>query len=152
MAGAATLVLLLGIYTLWNYEKPYTPPPFESNAAEGVPKPEDSFGYGTIEHENSFAFAAAGSIYQQEDGSVILYFTNPEESQSLMMCEIVEKENGNTLYRTGLLKPGEYVERVKPLEKIPNEAIDVEMKVYAFEEATFYSKGAVTLGNTLQAW
>lgn len=150
----AVLVLLsvAGIVFIRNYEPPYTPPILETNAVYGVPEPENSLHYGTIKTEGSFTFALAGTMYQQEDGSLLLYFTNPENSGVLMMCEIYEEGTDIVLYKSGLLSQGQYVERLYPQCKFKNEAIKIEMKVYGFEPETYYSMGTVILENTLQPW
>lgn len=151
---SATLVLLLvaGIVFIRYYEPPYAPPVSETNAVYGVPKPEKSLQYGTIKTEGSFSFALAGTMYQQKDGSLLIYFTNPENSGVLMMCEIYEKGTDHVLYKSGLLSEGQYVERLCPQYKFKNEAMKIEMKVYGFEPKTYYSMGTVTLDNTLQPW
>jgi hypothetical protein len=124
----------------------------EENAVSGVPEPEESLNFGTIEVDGGFSFALAGTMYQQKDGSLLLYFTNPEDSGVLMMCEICEKSTGEILYQSGLLSPGQYVGRLRPQHTLKNEAIIIEMKVYGFEPETYYSMGTVTLENTLQPW
>jgi len=151
--SAAALILLLaaGIVYIKNDEPPYRPPLWEENAVNGVPEPEESLNYGTIETDGGLIFALAGTMYQQEDGSLLLYFTNPEDSGVLMMCEI-RGEGGKVLYQSGMLSPGQYVERLYPQCKLKNEAMKIEMKVYGFEPETYYSMGTVTLENTLQPW
>lgn len=129
----------------------YTPPPFETQAKTGVPEPEERYGYSDISAENGISFSIVGTMYQQEDSSVVLFFTNPETSESNMLCEICD-ESGKVIYRSGVLRPGEYIERLTPLESIENVAMKIELNVYAFEPETWYSKGTVSLSNMLQPW
>jgi len=152
--SSAALILLLAAGAVYakEYKPPYVPPAWEENAVSGVPEPEESLNFGTIEVDGGFSFALAGTMYQQKDGSLLLYFTNPEDSGVLMMCEICEKSTGEILYQSGLLSPGQYVGRLRPQHTLKNEAIIIEMKVYGFEPETYYSMGTVTLENTLQPW
>jgi acylphosphatase len=129
----------------------YKPPPFELSAVAGMPAPPEGFGYSEIDAMGSFTFGLAGVIYQQEDGSLRIYFANPEKNEAYMMCEVVGPD-GNTLYKSGLLRPGEYVASLNPVIKLENKAVNVEVKVYALDPEQFYSIGTVTLDNVLQAY
>jgi len=148
LCAAATVA---AICYLAFYKPPYAPPPFEPKAVAGAPEVPENMSYGRIEAENGFYFSTAGTIYQQADGSLIIYLTNHGDSGVWIMCEIAD-ENGNTLYKSGVLRPGEYVERLYPERKFANEAIKVEMKVYGFEPETYHSMGSVFLNNILQPW
>ena len=87
-------------------------------------------------------------MYQQEDGSLLVYFTNPQSSDANLMCEI-QNENGETIYKSGVIRPGEYIERLEPLAELSDEAIKIELYVYAFEPDTWYSKGTINLSNKM---
>ncbi|MEG0090993.1 MAG: hypothetical protein RSA20_04165, partial [Oscillospiraceae bacterium] len=130
---------------------PYTPPPFEPTAVAGVPTPPEHMGYGEISAEGGFAFSIVGTMYQQQDGSLLVYFTNPPYSEANLQCEI-KHENGDTLYKSGVLRPGEYVERLQPQTELKNEATKIELNVYAFAPETWYSKGTINLQNILQPY
>lgn len=130
---------------------PYTPPSFEPTAVAGVPTPPENMGYGEISAEGGFAFSIAGTMYQQEDGSLLIYFTNPQYSEANLQCEIMN-ENGDILYKSGVLRPGEYVERLQPQTELKNEATKIELNVYAFAPDTWYSKGTINLQNVLQPY
>ena len=131
------------------YETPYKPPPFEPAAVRGVPNPPDNMKYSDINAAGRFTFWLAGTAYQQTDGSLFLYLTNPEESEVYIMCRVTDK-NGAELYKSGLLRPGEYVERLDALKKMKNEALDIKIYIYALDPDNFQSVGTVTLDNILQ--
>ena len=134
------------------HSKPqYEPPPFEPGAVLGRPEAPDSFGYGEIDAAGSFAFGLAGVMYQQEDGSLRVYFRNPEDNKAYLMCEVVGYD-GETLYRSGLLRPGEHVVSLSPKTRLDNVAKSIEVKVYALDLVHYYSIGTVTLDNTLQPY
>ncbi|MDD3219687.1 MAG: hypothetical protein PHC41_12685 [Lachnospiraceae bacterium] len=143
---AAILLLVVKVMP-----KSYTPPKFDETAVLGEPIPDAHFAYDEISVENGFSFFVAGNIYQQEDGSVYLYLTNPEGSDYILQGEILD-ESGEVLYSTGAIKSGSYVEKLKPLKEIENKAMKVEMRIYAFEKDTWYSRGTISLNNTLQPW
>lgn len=130
---------------------PYIPPPFEPNAVEGIPEPPTNMGYSPVDAEGGYAFALAGNLYRQENGDLCIYFTNPDDSNVWMMCEIESHDYG-VIYKSGVLKQGEYIERLTPLTEFPNEATKIEIKIYGFEPENWQSKGTVYLNTTLQPW
>lgn len=151
------LLILLGVavvaggYFLFFHQRSYTPPPFEPSAQAGEPSPAQSMGYGRIEADGGFAFSVAGTMYQQADASLLIYLTNHEDGDVWLMGEVVD-ENGTTLYKSGILRPGEYVERLFPVIGFANEAMKIELRVYGFEPETYYSLGTIFLDNILQPW
>jgi len=134
-----------------SYQPPYKPSPFEPDAVAGKPEPPENFGYSEIDAAGRFTFGLAGVMYRQEDGSLRVYFSNPEESEAYLMCEIIDPK-GATLYRSGLLRPGEYVVSLYPVTKPNHEAVNIEIKVYALDPEHYYSIGMVTLDNILQLY
>jgi acylphosphatase len=147
------VALLISIVFFWVLREPaYSPPPFEANAAAGAPTPPDNLDYSEFEAVDKFKFKIAGTLYQQEDGSVKVYLTNPDENSLYLMCEIIgDVGSGDiTLYRSGLLQPGEYVENLEPLLGLENTAIEIKVNIYALDSESFHSMGTVTLDNVLQ--
>lgn len=129
----------------------YVPPSFEAAAVEGTPTPPETLGYSTFETQNGWSVGLCGNIYQQEDGALKLYLTNPDLSGALLMAEVVDK-SGNVYYKSGLLKENEYVESLPLLYQKVGTATDVSIKVYAFEPGTYYSQGVITIENILQPY
>jgi hypothetical protein len=156
------LLILIGIFLLMaagaaaiaayaNRTVPYVPPPFEQNVVNGVPVPPDNMLYSSIGADGGYVFSVASNLYQQENGDLCIYFTDPVDSPVWMMCEVFSDSYG-TMYRSGVLRPGEYVERLPKLSDFPNEPIEVEIRVYGFEPITYQSKGTVYLQTILQPW
>ena len=150
-SAVITLALAGIILFLVQYEPPYKPPAFEVGAVTGTPSPPESFGYNSVDAAGKFEFMLAGTFYQQEDASLRIYFNNPPQNEVYLMCEVTDS-GGATLYKSGLLRPGEYVESLKPARRLENAATPVEVNVYAFEPDTYYSTGTVVLKNTLQPY
>ena len=143
----------------------YKPPKAEENALAGLPEPKESFMFSTIETDYGFSINMAANLYMQEDGALFVYFTNVEENDVRMMCEIVQEGTETTLYKTGILNPGEYVEKLdpvivvgnttrlnNPVTEIENEKKDIIIRIYAFEEENWYSAGTVEITSLLQPW
>lgn len=146
------LFCIAGIGYLISQKGIYIPPEFEKNASVGIPQPDEHFMFGTIETDYGFKFSMATNVYQQEDQSLYVYFTNYEENNVNMMCEILNKETGETCYRSGVITPGQYIEKLAPVTEFPNEAFEAVIMVYTFEEGTWYSGGTVEISATVQAW
>lgn len=151
--SVTALLLIAAAYAAVTFfsRQGYSHPEFDATAAAGVPAPADNMAYNEISAENGVRFSLAATMYQQEDGSLLVYFTNPAASQCVLMCEI-KNEAGKTLYKSGAVRPGEYVERLTPLTEIENIATPITMWVYAFEPDTWYSVGEVQLSNILQPY
>ena len=143
-----TVTLAAAIIFAINYQHSYTPPPFESRAVVGVPHPPEMLKHTRID-AGSFAFKIAGVLQQQEDGSLQIYLTNPEENEVYLMCEILTSD-GEAIYRSGLLRPGEYVVSLPPIAVLGDDSMDVRINIYALERDFFFSAGTVTLRNILQ--
>jgi len=132
------------------YNAPYNPPPFEPKALQGTPQPPDDSGYSIIDAAGNFTVGAAGNMQYDEDGSLQIYLTNPKENDVYIMCAITDAA-GKTLYKSGLLRPGEYVVSFDPIIK-QKEAFgeaEIAVKIYAFEPENYYSMGAITLKSSI---
>lgn len=147
----AALAVIAGI-VIWKNCFAYVPPARETNARMGTPTPDEHYLYSRLNTDFGYQVMLAANLYRQEDGSLNIYFTNTDANEVLLLCEIVAEDSGDTLYKSGLLKPGEYVESLSPCMDFPNEATKVLVKIYAFEPKTFYSAGSTVLNVTLQAW
>ena len=141
-----TVVFALTAVFLYTYEKPHKPPPFEENAQIGVPEiPDDNTHYSVLDTGN-FHVGFLGIIERGDDDSLTVYFTNPQENDVYLMCMIADTD-GNELYKSGLLRPGEYVNELSPIAKVKGEFENAVVEVYAFEPETYYSRGSIVLQN-----
>lgn len=152
------ILLIIGLFAisgicLWISKSDiYVPPEFERTAMSGVPKTDEHFMYGTVETDYGFTFSMATNLYQQEDGSVYVYLTNYEDNDVNMMCEIINESTGESYYRSGVITPGQYIEKLAPIREFSNEAFGAQIMIYTFEEGTWYSGGTVEIAATVQAW
>jgi hypothetical protein len=145
-------MLAAAVFLFLRANKGYTPPAFDSSAQPGVPVPDAGFYYDTLSSDFGYQFSFAANLYQQEDRSVKVYFTNPAENSVNLMCEITSDATGKVLYRSGVIRPGEYVESLSPKGRFANEKMDITLTVYAFEKDTWHSAGSSTVSTVLQPW
>ena len=152
LASSLTMaVLSAAIVFAVLYQPTYMPPHFESGAVAGFPNPPEKLKYSKFDAMDTFMFMIAGVMVRQKDGSLLVYLTNPQENYAYLMCEIVDS-NDKTLYKSGLLRPGEYVANLHPIVNPDNKVADIRIHIYALEPERFISIGTVTLINTLQPY
>lgn len=129
----------------------FSPPDHDKNAKEGTPTPDESYVYSSLTTEYGYGLAMAANLYQQEDGSVNIYFTNPAENEAYLRCQIIDSATSKVLYTSGYIMPGEYIESL-PKGKAKNQAYEVTVKIYAYTPKTFTSEGTCEITLTLQPW
>ena len=129
----------------------YVPPIHDKSALTGVPDVDKDYMYGSVETDYGYVIQMASNLYQQQNGDVNLYFTNPISNKVLLRCEIIDKEKDRTLYNTGYIKPGEYIKSVNN-SSVDNKSYDVVVKVYAYTDESFTSEGTTELSLKLQPW
>ncbi len=131
----------------------YTPPEMDETAIKGEPYVEASYLYEECPTKFDYEYSVAANLYMQEDKSLNVFFTNPTENTEYLMCEIIDEESGDVLYKSGVIKPGYYVEKLQPLdEDMENKARSVIMKVYSFKARNWQSCGTTEMKLMLQAW
>ena len=126
--------------------EPFTPPPFDVTAQQGVPEVSAELGWKDID-VTSFRFAACGALIPT-DNSVDVWMTNYDSNGVWLKLRMLD-ENGNILGETGLIRPGEYVRSVQ-LTEIPAVGAAVTLKVMAYEPETYHSMGSVELATAIK--
>lgn len=130
----------------------YRPPALAANAVYGVPEPDESYLYQAVDSPYGYCFGMAVNLYQQEDGSLNVYFTNPEINQVNMKCVIKTADGGTVLYESDVIAPGTYIENLKPKSKFDNVMMEVTVDIMAFEQDSWYSAGTTNVNLLLQPW
>ena len=132
----------------------YRRPPIDKMAAEGVPLESDTLGFDVseISIQNGTSFSMASVLYRQADGSVMIFLTNPAGSGVDLLCEIKDKRSGKTLFKSGRVLAGQYLESLKPKGKWENIEKPIRIYVYSIDPKTYYSRGTIELETTLQPW
>ena len=138
------LALLLAFTLIILIHGPFTyfePPLADENAQTGIPQLTEGT-LGSITGGPGFRFLLAKEP-MYENGKVALYFTSPETNTVWMVAELCDA-NGNTIGKSGLLRPGEYVESITVYEDATvGEAITV--RILSYEPDTYYSMGSVNV-------
>ena len=129
----------------------YTPPKHDESAKQGNPKPEEQYLYGSVLTEYDYGIGMAANLYQQENGDVYIYFTNPISNEVYLRCELVDDQTGKVLYSTGYIEPGEYIESINN-PRVANKQYDITVKVYAYTKDVFTSEGTTEISLKLQPW
>ena len=124
-------------------QKPFTPPPFDSNAVQGEPTVPEGLGYNILHREGmSFKVGVCGKITVKKS-TVDIYLTNVAENNAWLKARFYNAK-GEIVGESGLIKPGEYLQSVV-LESVPNESEQYTVKIMSYEPDTYKSLGAVTL-------
>lgn len=154
LLGAACVVALIVLIAVarTSAQRPttivgeFTPPPFESNAAFGVPEVDDTLGWSELNIRPGYIVHVCGVLRADADGTVAVWFSSDAENDVWLKLRLLNAD-GETIGETGLLKPGEYVERMTLLDSAAPG--DVVLKVMGYEPETYYSAGSVSLATTL---
>ena len=87
-----------------------------------------------------------GILNADADGSLPLYFTNDAGSTVWAKLRVLNS-SGEIIGETGLLKAGQYVERVQLNDKAASG--NVTLQVMGYQPDTYYSAGSVGLATVL---
>ena len=120
----------------------FTPPPFEDAAEEGTPVVSDEslrYAHVLVTSELVVGLCATCAI---EDESLLLYFASLEHNTAWVRAKVYD-ERGKLCGESGLLRPGEYVERIALSSKPRGKTLVV--KVLSYEPDTYYSLGTAEL-------
>lgn len=129
----------------------YRPPKHDLNAVVGIPNPEESYLYGTVETEYGYSISMAANLYRQENGEIKTYYTNPLNNSCYLRYELIDSDTKKILHSTGFIKQGEYVEAIKD-KRIKNKKYNITVRVYAYDPDNFTSCGTTDLKLLLQPW
>ena len=147
--GVCVASIVAGV--VYHNTRPYEAPPFDETAIEGVPTPPEDlgFGYGGAGTEGGFKVGIVSKWIRAADGCLPVWFTNPPENEANLMLRICRVSDNKIIYQSGIVRPGEYVEKLMPLIDLPEEPIDVQVAIYSFDE-DYHSLGTLQLSGTVE--
>jgi len=122
------------------------PSELEPNAVLGVPTVDTSLGWSVLNIQEGYDVHLCSILNADAKGSLPIWFSSESTNTVWVKLRILD-EDGNVLGETGLLKPGEYVERLQLSKGTTSCAVTVQVMGYA--PGTHYSAGSVGLANTL---
>ena len=153
---ALAVVLTISLTTIigaiiYRNTRPYEAPPFEETAVVGVPEPPEElgFGYGGAGSEDSFKVGIVSKWTRAGDGSLPVWFANSPENVANLMLRIRRLSDNRIIYQSGLVRPGEYVEKLTPLIELAEGPVDVQVSIYSFDEE-YHSLGTLQLSGTVE--
>lgn len=123
----------------------FVPPEFEKEAKQGTPKVPESLGYMPLDVSEGFRVSVCGNLKTDGDTAEI-WLTSAKENQVWLKLQLYE--GTRLLGETGVLKPGEYVQKVH-LSNVSAKTTEVKMKLIAYTPDTWYSAGNVELKTML---
>lgn len=127
----------------------FTPPPFETEAVDGVPTVSEYLGYTELYQEGmAYRVSICGVVTMKEEQARV-YFTNAESNTKYLKLRILDEQD-QILGETGLLKPGQYVEWVQLSERL-EPGTNIRLKIMGYEPETYESAGSVVLRVTIGA-
>ena len=124
----------------------FTPPPFESAAVSGVPEVDDTLGWSELSVRPGYVAHVCGVLRADADGNAAVWFSSDADNNVWLKLRM-KNADGETIGETGILKPGEYVEKLQVNDKAGNG--DVRLYVMGYEPETYYSAGSVSLATKL---
>ena len=123
----------------------FTPPPFDTNAVQGTPDVPENLGWGEVDTQ-VYKASVCGVVIPDEDTADI-WFTNPESNSVWLKLRVLDGK-GNTIGETGIIRPGEYVQKVT-FKDVPEVGDTIVLKLMAYEPETYYSAGSASLTITV---
>jgi len=97
--------------------------------------------------EQGFDIKLCGRLFAQNN-TVDIYLTNPASNNVWMMTE-VQDENGKVLAKSGIIKPGEYVQSVALVKNVTAAETNVKIVVIGYAPDSYASRGMVGMKTTL---
>ena len=125
----------------------FTPPNFDINAINDKPDIDEDSGWGKIWQEGmGYHFYFNGKL-KLNDQTVDAYFYNPPENNCYLKIRVFNVQ-GNIIYESGLIRPGEYLKTIKFASYVSaNENISI--KIMSYNPENYTSMGSVILNTSI---
>lgn len=143
---ALSLMVMGMVVIRHNQTPPFQPPSFDSTAQTGTPTVAEKYQWAPLEVTDGYTVSLCAQPTVEDDQAVV-YFTSPQDNQVWVKLRLLSQA-GEILGESGVVRNGEYVERV-PLSHPLTQDTPVVMQVVAYTPETWYSGGNVTLNTTL---
>lgn len=149
VACVIAAVAIVMIFTSGNTQaakKEFVPPPFDETAVVGTPDVAEELGWSELAVREGYLVHVCGVLNSDDAKTVAVWFTSDEGNDVWLKLRMRDAE-GTIIGQTGIIKPGEYVERMELNENAHSG--DVVLEIMGYEPETYYSAGAVGLATTL---
>lgn len=123
----------------------FTPPLFDPAAVIGVPEVPQGLGWSELD-AGDFRVGVCG-VVAMSGNMADIWLTSPENNNVWLKLRVLDGD-GSILGETGLIRPGEYLQRVS-LGSVPESGTAIVLKIMAYEPQTYHSAGAASIYTTL---
>lgn len=146
-----TIVLIaftitVGIWT--SSRREFVKPEFDDNA-----KPisnieiDEKLQYAEINVEVGYNVGICNNLIMDNEENILIYFSSLKDNNVYLKLRIYDKEQ-KMLKETGLIKPGEQIEKLK-IENLKEDK-EVIIKIMSYDPETYYSRGTVSLNTKIK--
>lgn len=142
-----SLITMIVVLVSANAKPKFVPPEFDATAIVGEPDAKSIKTYGEFAGESAGFKAGMCGQPELKDGKIYVYFANSKDNKVWLKLRALDKD-GNKLYDTGIIKPGQYIEYIELGENIKAKD-EITFKIMAYQPDTYYSEGAVTLNTVI---
>ena len=124
----------------------FVAPEFDAGAVVGTPNVPAELGWAVLNISEGYTVHVCGILNADATGSVPVWFASEADNTVWVKLRLLDGE-GKVLGETGILKPGEYVERMQLADGTHSCA--VTLQIMGYEPETYYSAGSVGLATNL---
>ena len=102
ISAALSVAITVAVLCLTGGEAEFTPPPFESHAALGVPSVPEGLGYGEVYRDGmSYRFSVCGNVTLDGEEALV-YLTNPKGTGTWLKLRVLDQNGKLRLDRAEL--------------------------------------------------
>lgn len=142
------IIITLIIAQVVDSKKQFLKPEFDSNAInitnENI---AEELQYAEINVEEGYTVGLCNNLVLDSSNNIKICFSSLKENTVYVKLRIYDK-NEELIKETGLLKPGEQIEKINA-DNI-KETKDVTIKIMSYDPDTYYSRGTVTLNTKIK--
>lgn len=94
----------------------------------------------------------SNAVFKQGDGEGNLMIENPEHNAKVMMVELYKNDDNELIYKSGMIKPGYYIENVKLDKPLSQGVYDCTayFKAYSLDDDKFIGQVGANVTLTVQ--
>lgn len=141
------VVLTIIIAVRTSSKEEFIKPEFDKNAINILDNAiNENLQYAEINVAEGYVVGICNNLILDEDNNIKIYFRSLAENNVLVKLRVYDKQN-NILSETGLIKPGEQIEKIK-IDDL-NQSKEVIIKIMSYDPETYYSKGTVSLNTKI---
>lgn len=142
----SVITIIISIWT--SKRKQFIKPEFDDNANPISNNEVDKkLQYAEINVEEGYIVGICNNLILDKNDNTLIYFTSLKDNDVYLKLRIYDKKE-NILKETGLIKPGEQIEKIK-IENLKEEK-DVIIKIMSYDPETYYSRGTVSLNTKIK--